>query len=117
MTFSLTTGIDVLRRTPSTVEQLLRDLPDSLTRANEGPDTFSPFDVVGHLIDGEETDWMVRARIILAQGPSRRFEPFDRFRHQGAAPQSLAQLIDRFAELRRVNLAELKTLNLRPAQL
>lgn len=117
MDFELGKGIAILERTPGVLRALLWDLPSDWTTSNEGPDTFSPFDVVGHLIDGEETDWMVRARIILAQGPSRRFEPFDRFRHQGAAPQSLAQLIDRFAELRRVNLAELKTLNLRPAQL
>ena len=117
MDFDLGKGIVILERTPAVVRELLGGLPDEWTAANEGPETFSPFDVVGHLIDGEETDWMVRARVILAQGPNRRFEPFDRFRHRGAAPRTLAQLIDRFAELRRKNLEDLRRLDLQPAQL
>jgi hypothetical protein len=116
MDFDLAKGIAILERTPVVVRDLLGGLPTEWTSGNEGPATFSPFDVVGHLIDGEETDWMVRARIILAQGPNRRFEPFDRFRHQGAPPKSLAELIDQFAELRRENLAALKKLDLKPAQ-
>ena len=118
MNFDLTNSIAVLERTPAVLRALLAGLPEDWTHRNEGPETWSPFDVVGHLIDGEETDWMGRARIILAQGPDRRFAPFDRFRHlrqnQG---RPLDELLDRFAELRAQNLQELKRLPLRPDQL
>jgi uncharacterized damage-inducible protein DinB len=97
----------VLERTPATLRALLADLPDAWTMQNEGPDTFSPFDVVGHLINGERTDWIPRARIILAQD-GRAFEPFDRFAHlrenQGRA---LGDLLDEFDRLRRESLATL----------
>ena len=82
MEFDLDLTTRVLARTPDTLGALLRGLPDPWTRSAEGPDTFSPFDVVGHLIDGEETDWVPRARIILAGGPDPRFAPYDRFRHR-----------------------------------
>ena len=72
MRFSLEQSIGVLQRSPATLLALLQGVGASWERGTEGPDTFSPFDVVGHLIDGEETDWIPRARIILAQGPSRR---------------------------------------------
>src|SRR5437773_8381847 len=81
MDFDLDLTIEVLRRSPATLRALLDGLSESWIRGNEGPETFSPFDVVGHLIDGEETDWIPRARIILAKGPNLRFEPYDRFRH------------------------------------
>lgn len=118
MTFDLPHGIAVLERTPAVLRALLAGLPPAWTAANEGPDTWSPFDVVGHLIDGEEVDWMGRARTILAQGPQRRFAPFDRFRHitrnQG---RQLAELLDEFAALRQRNLAELRALDLDAARL
>jgi hypothetical protein len=79
MGFDLTEGLVVLERTPATFRALLGGLPDAWTACDEGPDTFSPFDNVGHLIHGERTDWIPRALIILAQGTSRRFEPYDRF--------------------------------------
>ena len=82
MRFDLTQAIEILERTPATLRELLRDVSGGWERGTEGPDTFSPFDNIGHLIDGEETDWMPRARIILAQGQNRRFEPYDRFRHK-----------------------------------
>jgi len=72
--FDLRLSIDVLERTPATLRALLQDVDAKLARGTEGPDTFSPFDNIGHLIDGEETDWMARARIILAQGANRRFD-------------------------------------------
>ena len=75
MRFDLDLSSDVLRRTPGTLFNLLGDLDEAWSRATEGPATFSPFDVVGHLIDGEETDWIPRARIILAGGPPPAFEP------------------------------------------
>ena len=75
MTFDLDQSIDVLGRTPATLQSLLAGLAEPWIRGVEGPDTFSPFDVVGHLIDGEETDWMSRARIILARGPTLSSSP------------------------------------------
>ena len=87
-------------------------------RGTEGPDTFSPFDVVGHLIDGEETDWIPRARIILAQGASRRFEPYDRLRHRSRnAQRTLPSLLEEFAGLRAANLALLNSWSLSDEQL
>lgn len=116
MEFNLQETIALLERTPAVARELLGDLPQRWTAANEGPDTFSPFDVVGHLIDGEETDWVPRIRIILAQGPDRRFVPFDRFRSKGSG-ETLAQRLDRFASLRRGNLTVVKGLELTPDQL
>ena len=105
MDFDVGSATEVLRRTPATVRALLADLPDPWVRGTEGPETFSPFDVVGHLIDGEETDWMVRARIILARGDDPRFEPYDRFRMwRRNVGRSLDSLLTEFAELRAANL-------------
>ena len=73
----------ILSRTPAALQSFLGGVTDPWIRGVEGPDTFSAFDVVGHLIDGEETDWMERARIILDRGPDPRFTPYDRFRHRG----------------------------------
>jgi hypothetical protein len=108
MQFELRLASQVLARTPATMDTLLRDQPDAWTRPNEGPETFSAFDVIGHLIDGEETDWMPRARIILAQGPDPRFEPYDRFRHRARnVGRTLDSLLDEFARLRAANLETL----------
>jgi hypothetical protein len=105
MDFDLRRSMDVLRRSPETLRTLLDGLDDACVRGTEGPDTFSPFDVVGHLIDGEETDWIPRARIILARGGDLRFEPYDRFRHfTRNTGRSLASLLDEFARLRAANL-------------
>ena len=110
MSFDLALSIDMLRRTPPTLRSLLDGLDDRWIRATEGPDTFSPFDVVGHLIDGEETDWISRARIILARGPNLTFEPYDRFRHYARnRNRTLASLLDEFARLRAANLELLAT--------
>lgn len=118
MRFDLTNALAMLERTPAVIETLLGDLPTAWTSPNEGPDTWSPFDVVGHMIDGEETDWMVRAKIILDQGKDRRFEPFDRFKHlESNKGRPLSELLTRFAELRAKNLAELRSWNLAADQL
>ncbi|HEY7194279.1 MAG TPA: DinB family protein [Gemmatimonadales bacterium] len=117
-TFDLAQAIDVLRRTPDTLRVLLLGIPGELERGTEGPDTFSPFDNIGHLIDGEETDWMPRARIILAQGPNRRFEPYDRFRHRARnMGRTLESLLDEFARLRAENLRVLESWKLTDTQL
>ena len=118
MDFDLDLSMDVLARTPPALQALLGGLGDPWVRGTEGPDTFSPFDVVGHLIDGEETDWIPRARIILAREPEPRFEPYDRFRHwKRNASRSLASLLAEFAQLRAANLELLRSWRLDPAQL
>lgn len=118
MDFDLNQATAVLRRTPATLQALLQGVGESWVRATEGPDTFSPFDVVGHLIDGEETDWIPRARIILAQGPNLRFELYDRFRHKARnAGRSLESLLTEFAQLRAENLELLGSWNLTSRQL
>jgi DinB family protein len=123
MSFSLSEATAILSRTPASLDALLRGLPDRLVRSNEGhtkdgKDTWSPFDIVGHLIVGERTDWMPRARIILDHGEARPFHPFDRFAHEKESRgKSLKQLLDEFARLRRENLAALQALNLQPEDL
>ena len=118
MQFSLDLSIDVLRRSPATLDALLKGVDPAWERGTEGPDTFSPFDVVGHLIDGEETDWIPRARIILARGPDRRFEPYDRFRHRKRnVGRTLASLLSEFAKLRSANLELLRSWKLTDAEL
>jgi hypothetical protein len=116
--FNLDLSLDLLARTPGTLQALLDGVSESWARGTEGPETFSPFDNVGHLIDGEETDWIPRARIILAQGRSVRFEPYDRFRHKARnADRTLASLLAEFAKLRAANLALLESWRLTEAQL
>ena len=118
MQFDLANSIDILQRTPSVLHALLGDLSTDWTASNEGPDTWSPFDVVGHLIDGEETDWMVRARIILNQEGDCRFEPYDRFRHlERNQGRDLPELLTELTALREQNVAELRFWNLAPDQL
>ena len=97
--------IALLDRTPVTLAALLRDLPEAWTVATEGENTWSPFDIVGHLIHGERTDWIPRARTILQFGDTRVFEPFDRLAQERESQgQSLTQLLDEFARLRSENL-------------
>src|SRR5262249_49506938 len=118
LSFALDDAIALLQRTPSTLTTLLRDLPDAWTRANEGDATFSPYDVVGHLIHGERTDWMVRARIILEQGESRPFDRYDRFAQaKESAGKSRGELLEELARLRWQTPAALRDLNLQEADL
>jgi hypothetical protein len=116
--FELGNAIAVLERTPATLRSLLLGLPTAWINATEGPDTWSPYIVVGHLIQGERTDWMERARIILAQGPDRRFTPFDRLaQFRDSDGKTLNELLDEFAQLRAENLSTLKAWQLTDAQL
>ena len=118
MEFDLDKGLAVLARTPATLRELLAGLPSPWTSANEGPDTWSPQDVVGHLIHGEETDWIPRAQIILSKGESQPFEPFDRFAQaRRFAGWSLQRLLDRFAELRAEGVATVRQWHLTREQL
>jgi hypothetical protein len=118
MDHNLQDSISLLSRTPAVLQTLLRDLPEVWTRHNEGGDTWTVYDVVGHLIYGERTDWMPRARMILEFGESRAFEPFDRAGHilesQG---KSMNQLLDEFARVRFECLKELDALKLRQQDL
>ena len=110
--------IALLTRTPAALDALLRDLPESWTHRNEGENTWSAFDVIGHLIYGERTDWIPRTRVILEFGETRPFEPFDRWGHvRECEGKSLAQLLDEFARLRSENLDALRALNLQPEDL
>jgi len=118
MDFTLAEGIPVLRQTPDTLRSLLTELPAAWIQATEGPETWSPYDVVGHLIHGERTDWIPRARIILAQGPERTFTPFDRFaQFEESRGKSLAELLDTFARERDANLSTLVSWRLTESQL
>ena len=108
----------ILTRTPATLDAMLRDLPDQWTRATEGAGTWSPYDVVGHLIHGERADWMARAAIILEHGVNRTFDPFDReAQFRESAGKNLSALLDEFGALRRENVARLRALKLTPEQL
>lgn len=118
MNFTFDEALPVLRRTPSVVRALLWDIPEPWARGTEGPDTWSPFDIVGHLIHGERTDWMARTEILLAHGEARPFTPFDRFaQFEASRGKTLHQLLDTFAELRAGNLLRLESLNLTAADL
>lgn len=118
MEFDLTAGTAVLERTPHTLRAMLAGLPPEWTNATEGPDTWSPYVIVGHLIDVERTNWIPRAQVILAQGPQRRFAPYDRFaRVREPRSTSLVELLDEFARLRADSLTTLAGWRLTDAQL
>lgn len=113
MEFQLEAAVDVLARTPDTLNRLLRGLPDEWVLNNEGANTWSAFDVVGHLIHGEQTDWIPRALVILEHGESRAFEPFDReAMFEKSKGKSLSDLLDSFESLRRNNLKALAEMDL-----
>lgn len=118
VSFDLAEGIAVLERTPGTFHALLAGLPDAWIASNEGPNTFSPFDNVGHLIHGERTDWIPRARIILAEGTDRRFAPYDRFAQvRESQGKTLVDLLNEFARLRAENVATVRAWNLSEREL
>jgi hypothetical protein len=111
--FKLAEAVAVLTRTPAALDALLRGLPNIWLRSNEGNDSWTAFDIMGHLIFGERTDWMPRVRILLEHGETRPFVPFDRFAQlQENQGKSFEQLLDDFARLRSENLAALQKLNL-----
>jgi hypothetical protein len=108
----------ILSRTPAALDALLRGLPDEWIAAHEGPGTWSPYDVVGHLIHADRTNWLTRARVILEHGEDRGFDPFDREgQFAASAGRTLASLLDEFAAVRRHSLDELTTLHLTDAEL
>jgi hypothetical protein len=115
MDFCIKSDGEFLSRTPHVLRSLLHDLPDEWAYSNYGPGTWSPHEIVGHLVYGEQTDWIPRTRIILQHGPAVTFEPFDR---EGHAPlcrkQRLPELLDLFASLREQNVAALRSFALTP---
>jgi hypothetical protein len=118
MTHDLSNSIALLSRTPRVLDALLRDMPDAWTMTNEGDGTWSAFDIVGHLIHGDRTDWMGRTKMILEFGETRTFERFDRVAMKRAVSgKSLPDLVDEFARVRAGNLDTLRALNLQPADL
>jgi hypothetical protein len=118
MHFQLAPALAILERTPAVFRALLAGLGDEWTLPNEGPDTFSAWDNLGHLVHAEHADWIPRARIILEQGPNRRFGPFDRFAHYEASRgRSVAQLLDEFAALRARSVDTLRGWQLTERQL
>jgi hypothetical protein len=115
MEHDLQQTISLLTRTPAALNSLLHDLPETWTMRNEGEGTWTVFDVIGHLVHGERTDWISRAKMILQFGESRTFEPFDRLGQiRESQGKSIQQLLDEFARLRSENLREVTVLNLGP---
>lgn len=118
MQFDLATGVAVLDRTPRTLSAMLGGLTSAWTDATEGPETWSPYVILGHLIHAERTDWIPRAAIILAQGPDRRFTPYDRFaQFRESEGKSMSDLLGEFAQLRAGNLATLASWHLSDVEL
>ena len=113
MQFNLTRSLEILERTPILIESYLSGLSDEWIHQNEGGNTWSPYDIVGHLIHGEKTDWIVRAKIIIYQEGDRTFSPFDRFaQFNDSKGKSLAQLLEEFKWMRNDNLNELRAMNI-----
>ena len=118
MQHNLSHTISLLSRTPAALNAFLRDLPEAWTFCNEGGNTWSAFDVVGHLVHGDRTDWMPRVNVVLQCGETRAFEPFDRWGQASASRgKSLGQLLDEFARVRSANLDDLRALNLQEEHL
>lgn len=118
MNFSFDDAVPILRGTPAVLRIWLSELPNTWIKANGGPDTWSPYDIVGHLIHGERTDWIPRLELLLQFGAERPFTPFDRFaQFEASGGKTLPELLETFAELRAANLTRLQSLGLTPEDL
>lgn len=118
MEFQLTQALEILERTPATLNALLRGLSKEWLHNNEGGESWSPFIILGHLIHGEETDWIPRARIILENREARPFEPFDRYgQFKKFQKRSLQDLLALFAVRRKESLAALAQMQITPEKL
>ena len=118
MQFTHQKSIEILERTPAVLKTLLSGLSEEWIVNNEGPETFSPYDVIGHLIHGEKTDWVTRAKIILEFGLSKPFTPWDRFaQYEESKGKTLEQLLDEFERVRKVNMHWFKSLDLTESDL
>ena len=118
MKHDLSQTVALLAHTPATLNALLRDLPEAWTLSNEGENTWTAFDIVGHLIHAEHTDWIPRATMILESGETQTFRPFNRLgQEEKSRGKSLAQLLDEFAAARSDSLVQLRAMNLQPQDL
>ena len=118
MRYSVEKSIEILETTPAVLKALLSGIHEDWLMNNEGPETFSPYDVIGHLIYGEKTDWVPRAKIILEFGLSKPFTPWDRFaQYEESEGKTLQQLLDEFEIVRRENMIWFKSLSLTEADL
>lgn len=118
MNFDVNKSIDILQRTPVVLVSLLENITDEWAFTNEGPDTFSPFDVLGHLVHGEKTDWIARMEIILSDKSDKTFEPFDRFaQFEESKGKTMNQLLSEFKTLRNKNIGILQSKNLTESDL
>lgn len=118
MKYSIERSIEILERTPMVLKELLMDINEDWLMGNEGPETFSPYDVVGHLIHGEKTDWVTRAKIVLEHGTSVPFTPWDRFaQFEESKGKSITTLLVEFTAARNANIAWLRLMNLTEADL
>jgi len=112
MTFSIQSALQILERTPAVIETMLKSLQDDWVMNNEGGDSWSVFDIVGHYIHGEKTDWIPRMKLILNDYPDKHFVPFDRFAQlSDSKGKSLDALLDEFKKLRLQNIDELKSVD------
>jgi len=118
MQFSLTKSIEILERTPETLRHLLDNISEDWTFTNEGEQTWSAFDVIGHLIHGDKTDWLTRAELILSDKVDKKFIPFDRLaQFENNKGKSLTQLLNEFKEIRIANIENLRKLYLSASDL
>ncbi|MBK7375739.1 MAG: DinB family protein [Ferruginibacter sp.] len=118
MKYSLERSYEILDRSPAVLQALLAGLSDDWIMPNEGPETFSPYDVVGHLIHGEKTDWTARAKMILEFGNTKTFERWDRTAmYEASKGKTMQQLLDEFAILRKENMNWFRSLNLTEADM
>ncbi len=110
MNFTLEKTIDILERTPNVLHAMLQNISADWTQNNEGPETWAVYDIIGHLIHGEKTDWIPRAEIILSENPDNSFEPYDRFaQFEESKGKLLMQLLDEFKILRTKNIEQLRS--------
>ncbi len=113
MKFSIHQSIEILERTPIVLQNLLQGLSAEWTSNNQGGETWSAYDVIGHLIHGDKTDWLTRAELILSDNAEKQFQPFDRFaQFENSKGKTLKQLLSDFAEVRNANIKRLKSLNI-----
>lgn len=113
MQYDVEKAIEILERTPKVLNELLNGISEEWIRNNEGENTWSPFDVVGHLIHGEKTDWLQRTKIILEYGTEQAFEPFDRFaQYEVSKGKTISELLSEFEKLRSENMKVFKTMDL-----
>ena len=118
MKFNLQQAIRILEKTPMVIRTMLSNLDSTWTRTNEGGDSWSPYDVVGHLVHGEKTDWMPRLEIMMQDGPIQAFKPYDRFAQvEMSKGKSLEELLDAFELLRKENLKTLRSKNISESDL